>query len=589
MTQLAMNTGQDSIHQRRYSQDFLMAGVSAALILVIWSVFGQSLRHDFVAYDDQNYVYANPAITAGINVRSLIYAFTQSHARNWHPITSISHMLDCEVFGLNPSGHHLVNVLLHTAAALLLFRILQNLTGSIWRSAFVAAVFAIHPLRVESVAWIAERKDVLSGVFFMLTLMSYVSYVRRPSSARYCSVVLVFALGLMSKPTLVITPVLLLLLDYWPLNRSANAENRQKIIVRCSIEKLPLLGLSVVSTVATLIVQKSTIAYTNQIPFAARLANASSSYLIYVGQTLWPFKLAPFYPYTTDHFSGAALIASVILIAITALALVKRHRAPYFIVGWCWYLICLLPMIGIVQAGLQSHADRYTYLAQIGLLVALTWSAVELLNRLSSRQTVCWSGAILVITLLGLRAHDQTGYWNNTESLWQHAVEACPENEVAQFNLAQLLVERGHFSKAIVHYEKALADRERSPTSSNHLSAGIIENALGTALADEKLFDDALVHYRRAVALQPDLADAHVNLGTMLLRTGDKIAAIEEYQKAVEIPPEDAANHLRLAVLLLQTGQRDLAQLHYRRALQLSPTVSRSQAALSAADTGKSH
>src|SRR5437588_1042709 len=398
-----------------------------------WIVFAQTLGHDFIAYDDQTYVYDNPRITAGITVGGVVAAFAESHARNWHPLTTISHMLDCQLFGLDPAGHHLVNVLLHTAAVLLLFSLLHAATGAFWPSAFVAAVFAIHPLRAESVAWIAERKDVLSGVFFMLTLTAYVHYVRRPSLIRYLCTALIFALGLMSKPILVTLPLLLLLLDYWPLKRFSTVLSASQSLPTAPIfEKLPLLLLSAGCSAVTLIVQKPTIDYSNQLPFTARLSNALISYVAYIGQMIWPAKLAVLYPYAGDRASGLALaLAFMFIAAITTFALAVRRRAPYIAVGWCWYLISLLPVIGLVQVGLQAHADRYTYLSQIGLLIMLTWVAVDLLNSLNKRREILAGLAAVIIGLLTWRGWTQTSYWKDTESLWNHAVAVAPDNNVA--------------------------------------------------------------------------------------------------------------------------------------------------------------
>jgi tetratricopeptide (TPR) repeat protein len=554
------------------SPRYVVLLVYVMLAALTWIVFGQVLAHDFVAYDDQTYIYDNPRITAGVTVHGVVAAFTQPHARNWHPLTTISHMLDCQFFGLEPAGHHLINVLLHTATVLLLFSLLHGMTAALWRSAFVAAVFAIHPLRTESVAWLAERKDVLSGIFFMLTLAAYVHYVRRPSVKRYLCTALVFTFGLMSKPILVTVPLLLLLLDYWPLNRFS----RERLAWRSSamaavFEKLPLLLLSAISGAATLIVQKTAIDYSNQLPFMARVSNALISYVIYVRQMIWPARLAVFYPHASEAAGYEAALALVVISAITAFAIALRRRAPYAPVGWCWYLVSLLPVIGLIQVGLQGHADRYTYLSQIGLVVSLTWAAADLLKPISKRREILAGLAALIIGLLTWRGWIQTSYWKNTQSLWSHVLAVAPDNDVANYNIAEELCAHNRLDEAIAHYEKALNALSRNSASYCQLSPAIIHNAFGNALAKKGLFDEALLHYRKAVELQQDCADAHSNLATMLVRRGELSEAIAEYRRALEIPPEDAAGHVRLAALLAQTGRDDLATAHYRRALEIAP------------------
>ena len=334
------------------------------LAAMTWSVFGQTLWHDFVDYDDDSYVYTNPVVASGVTPGGVIWAFTHVHAGNWHPITTISHMLDCQLFGLKAGGHHFTNVLLHTAAVILLFLVLYRVTAALWRSAFVAAVFAIHPLRVESVAWIAERKDVLSGVFFMLTLAAYLRYVHKQTSGRYAILAIVFACGLMTKPMLVTVPFVLVLLDYWPLRRMVDLQTLRKL----ALEKVPLLMLSAISSIATILAQRGPIAEMEPFPLTWRLANTIVSYQTYIWQMFWPTHLAAFYPHPENHLLVSnVILATLILVAITGVALALRCTRPYFIVGWFWYLGMLVPVIGLLQTGMQGHADRYTYLPQIGL------------------------------------------------------------------------------------------------------------------------------------------------------------------------------------------------------------------------------
>lgn len=542
--------------------------VYIALAVLVWSVFAGTVGHQFVNYDDQNYVYENPRIINGLTISGIASAFAQPHAQNWHPVTTISHMLDCQLFGLNPAGHHLVNVLLHVVATLLLFSGLNAMTGAFWRSAFVAAVFAIHPLRAESVGWISERKDVLSGVFFMLTLGAYVRYVRDQRISRYLAVVLFYALALMSKPSVVTLPLLLLLLDYWPLGRLTRATSRSGVVK----EKIPLLVLSMGCAVATLAAQRHTVQYGQVLPFAERIANAVVSYVGYLGQIFWPVRLAPFYPYDVAGISsGIFWLSALCLLGVTGAVIWVRNRCPYLMVGWLWYLIALVPVIGIIQVGLQGRADRYTYLPQIGIGIALTWAIAEipLTKRAVGRHllTITMAGVTIV---LAWRARIQASVWKDTETLWTHAIEVTENNDVAHNNLADLLMQHGQIDRAIVHYQAALRCGARNEMH-NRLSPAIVENSLGNAYARKQDFGAAVRHYREAIRLRPGFADARTNLAAMLFRQGDVAGAIAEYQVVVTTPPEDAPSHEKLAGILLRANRERDAMFHYRRALELAP------------------
>src|SRR5438874_1764868 len=346
------------------------------LVVITWLVFGQTVRYDFVNYDDNEYVYANPAITSGLTLHGITYAFSGRHAKNWHPLTTLSHMLDCQLWGVRADGHHFTNVVFHTIAVVLLFLVLKQTTGAIWQSAFVAALFAIHPLRVESVAWISERKDLLSAVFFMLTLDAYARYARSPSIGRYLTLSILFALGLMSKPMLVTVPLVLLLLDYWPLKRFAGGLSSKRLI----LEKVPLFTLSAAAGVATLLLQRSSMAVVEKLPVVWRIGNGLVSCVIYVKQMIWPVGLAVFYPHPGDQLPVWEIGLAIALLAmVSAGAVALRRKSPYLITGWFWYLVMLLPVIGLIQVGSQGHADRYTYLPQIGLYVLLAWGTTDAL------------------------------------------------------------------------------------------------------------------------------------------------------------------------------------------------------------------
>lgn len=535
--------------------------ICLGLTSLIWLVFGQTLGHQFVAYDDQSYVYQNPIVSPGFTAHGLRAAFTESYASNWHPLTTLSHMLDCQLFGLDPAGHHFTNVLLHTGAVLVLFFVLRAMTGSTWRSAFVAAVFAIHPLRVESVAWVAERKDVLSACLFMVTLGLYFRYTVAPSVLRYLAVMAAFALGLMAKPMLVTLPFLLLLLDYWP---------RRRLRRPALLEKIPLLFLSTSAGIATLLAQKSVVDYAEQTPLVARLMTASTACVTYIWQMFWPLKLAVIYPRPPDGFAAGTIFLSLALLAlITAVTIVLRKSRPYLIVGWLWYLICLSPTLGLIPVGLQAHADRYTYLPHLGLYFALTWLVGDLFARTRRGRRVCTFAAAAMLAGLTWLARKQSSTWQNTEALWQHALAVTTNNAVAHNNLALFDVERGRFDDAIAHYETALAitgDREIH----SQVSAALLHNNLGLALSRKGLEDQAAAHYRKAIELRDDFADAHTNLATSLLASGSTAAAIEHYRRAANIPPEDAASHVRLAAALRRAGQIAEAMKEYRRALELT-------------------
>lgn len=559
-----------------------LIGIYLALVAFTWAVFGQTLSYPFVAYDDQTYVYQNQVVREGLIWPGFVAAFTEGQARNWHPITTLSHMLDCELFGLDPSGHHFTNVLLHTAAVLLLFATLRGATGKLWVSAFVAAVFAIHPLRAESVAWVAERKDVLSAVFFMLTVGAYVRYAARPSVRAYVVLTLFFALGLMSKSMLVTLPFLLLLLDYWPLARFKQALSatfgrdpdlppHARFSTRHLIaEKIPLLSLSLAAALITLIVQRHTVAYTDQAPLNLRLGNAVISYVIYLGQMFWPARLAAFYPQPPILHFWPVLLSLFLLVAITLAAFRLRRNQPYLLVGWLWYVIALLPVIGLVQVGLQARADRYTYLPQIGLYIAFTWAVSALSISTEMGRRALASAAVAVVGLLAWQAGRQTSYWRSTETLWTHAAAVTTNNGFAHYNLAAIFLERGELDGAIWHYEQALMSCD-DHESHHHMSAALIHNNLGIALARKGRFERAAAHFQRALELREDFADAHVNLAAFLARKGDTAGAITHYEKALLIPPEDAPSHLGLAALLWRNGRKDEALIHYKRALRIAP------------------
>src|ERR1035437_763600 len=585
-------------HPGGLNDRWTVPGVCIFLAAIIWVVFGQTLGHEFVNYDDDFYVYENPAVTRGLTLQGIIWAFTHVHCSNWHPLTWVSHMLDCQFYGLSPGGHHLTNILLHTTTAILLFLILRQMTGALWRSAFVAAVFAIHPLRVESVAWVAERKDVLSGVFFMLTIGAYARYAQRrsrvesssPRSAAsgsrepgargvsaldYSLLLLFFALGLMCKPMLVTLPLVLLLLDYWPLGRVTGSEwrgagkKKGKLSTlnpqpsTLLLEKLPLLGLAVASCAVTIFAQTKSILPFENMSLSLRVGNALISCVAYLGQMFWPSGLAVLYPFTAGGVGVSEVVLSLVLLAgISTGVFILRRRRPCFLTGWLWYLIMLAPVIGIVQVGAQARADRYTYLPQIGLYLLLTWAAADLCAGWRHRRVVLGGGSTIILMALIFCARAQTAYWRNSESLWTHTLACTSDNFIGHNNLGIALLKTGNVDEAMVHYQMAL---EINPDFAE------AHNNLGNFLFQKGSVDEAMVHYQKALEINPDYAEAHYNLGYALLKMGNVDEAIAHLQKALQINPDYAEAHNNLGYALIQKGRVDEATAHFQKALQINP------------------
>ena len=593
------------------SGPWAVPGVCLFLVAAVCLVFGATLGDGFVNYDDPEYVLENPAVNKGLAVSGMLWAFTQIHSSNWHPITWISHMLDCQWFGLNPAGHHFTNVALHAATAILLFLVLTQMTGFLWRSAFVAALFAVHPQHVESVAWVAERKDVLSGLFFMLALGAYVRYVRSTprSLVRYSLVALFFALGLMSKPMLVTFPCVLLLLDYWPLRRmTPNSGSQTARFQFLILEKLPLFLIAAGSCAATLWASTAMVKIEG-LSLPVRVGNALTAYAAYLGQTFWPVGLAVFYPHRDSHVSPVAILAAAaLLVALSAGAFLFRKRCPWIVVGWLWYLGMLVPVIGIVQVGSQARADRYTYLPIIGIYVALVWFVAELSARWPRRNAILIGGSALLLALLTLRAREQTSYWRDSESLWRQALACTEDNYLAHCNLAKALSKKGDIDGAIEHFKKAL---EIDPTFeiarvdlamvmvekgdvSDGMAAlqralekqpddpGLLTN-LGNACLRQGRVEEAIAYFEKALRIKPADPVANDNLGSALLRQGRVEEAIAQHRKALELKPEYEKAHNNLAFALSRAGRMEEAIAHYRKALELKPGYAKAEANLGGA------
>jgi protein O-mannosyl-transferase len=521
----------DSSMASRYAPLAVCVFLAAAVVIV----FGQTVHHDFINYDDPIYVTKNRNVIGGLTADRVAWAMTTGHGANWHPVTWFSHQLDCQIYDMNAAGHHATSVLLHAVTAILLFLVLWRMTGDLWPGAFVATVFAIHPLRVESVAWVAERKDVLCGLFFMLTLAAYLHYVRRPSSiGRYLTVIAVFAIGLMSKPMLVTVPFVLLLLDYWPLGRMTSSDPshpRFSFPSRLILEKVPLLLLTVVSCIVTSRVQTEAIVQTECLSLSSRAGNAVVSCVTYLYQSFLPTDLAPLYQHPGGGLPAWKIAAaSAILLAISAVALACWRRIPCLIVGWLWYLGMLVPVIGLVQVGMQAHADRYTYLPQIGLLIALAWGVKHVTATWPHRRWIIGTvSSIVVAALMGCAWH-QTAFWRNSETLWEHTVQCSPDNNVA-------------------------------------------ENELGTAvMVQEGRLRDAVPHFRKALEIFPEYVEARRNLGSALMKMGHADEAMKQYETALKTSPDDATANADFGAAATELGHPEIAERHLKKALDLDPS-----------------
>ena len=545
-----------------HPQRYMALAACGLLLLAVWLVFGQTIDYGFVNYDDEMNLYRNPAIACGLSADGLRWAWTTRHGSQWAPITWMSYLADYRVFGLKPEGYHLTNVLLHSGTTILLFLVLWRMTGRLWPSAFVAAVFAVHPLHVETVAWLSERKGLLSGLFFVLTLGAYAEYVRRRSLGSQClaylAMLVFFALGLMSKPILVTLPFVLLLLDYWPLGRLPH-----QTVWRLIAEKIPLLLLAIASCVISPWAQGTAVIALEKIPLPARIGNALVSYVDYLGETLWPANLAVFYPHPVDTLPAwKPVVALLILLGGTAAARVRWRRNPYLPGGWLWYVGMLGPAIGLVQIGSHAMADRYMYLPQIGLCLALTWGAMDVARRWPHRTLACGALAGALVVGLTVCSLQQTTYWRDSESLWTRAIACTPPNSLAHTNLGGALADRGHFDRAIDQYQAALAI-DRNDAKSYSL--------LGDALMHLRRIDEAVEQYENAVRIQPDSAETQSHYAAALTHKGRLQEAVERCEKALRIDRDNVDAHCTLGNALARLRRFDEAIAQYEAALKIAP------------------
>jgi tetratricopeptide (TPR) repeat protein len=573
------------------------------LLIAVFAVYAQVSTHAFINFDDPVYVTENPQVRSGLTWDGVVWAFTTFHDSNWFPLTWLSHMLDVQLFGLDSGWHHLINVLLHALSALLLFIVLRRMTGARWPSAFVALIFAIHPLHVESVAWIAERKDVLSTFFWMLTLLAYSNYVGRPTRARYFLTFVVFCLGLMSKPMLVTLPVVLLLLDFWPLPRGLRL-----------IEKIPFFVASLASAIVAFVAHQrgGAVATLEVIPLASRIENALITYVIYILKTFWPTHLAIFYPYPLQSLVVPAISSAIALAVITVLVVLAYKQRKYLAVGWFWYLVTLLPVIGIIQTGSQARADRYTYIPMFGLTIAVVWGAAELLKPWPRTQAVLASAAAVALLTL---TWFQVATWRDDISLYRHAIVAVPGNYIAYYNLASALEAQGQTDEAIVqlreavrvrpYYVPARAELGQLLASQGHADEALQELQtavrlrpddpvahfrLGSVLGSLGRANDAAAEFAETVRLQPNNPDAHYNLALALAQQSHLPDAAREFAVTVGLRPDDADAHFNLGITLARLGQLDAAIQQFNETLRIRPDYGPARQALDqAASMKQSH
>ncbi len=640
--------------------------LALALALATLLVFARAVRCGFVDYDDADYVTANAQVQAGLTWAGVQWAFTTGHASNWHPLTWLSHMLDAQLYGLAPAGHHLTSVVLHAVNASLVFLVLTILTGAKWRSLIVATLFALHPLRVESVAWISERKDVLSMFFGLLAILAYGRYARKsegrnpksettpkPESRMaagwrtYVAALLLFALSLMSKPMFVTLPCVLLLLDWWPLGRSAESQARSMNVPRETLmgqgvpawriwawlvlEKLPFFALAIGSSVVTFLVQRKggAVASVAGLPLGLRIENAFVSYVRYLVKTVWPADLATLYPHPGHWPVWQVLGAVTLLVGVTVFLIVRRRAWPFALVGWLWFAGTLVPVIGLVQVGIQSMADRYTYLPSVGLLLAVVWSGHAAVARLRMRPAQAAVAVVCVGVACAGLTWRQIGFWRNSETLFRRAVAVTKDNYLAHNNLGFYLANQGRHAEAIAEYERSLQIKRDYLDALNNLGRSLAEqgrfaealplleaalrsnprhvevlnnyaNALssvgrleeactryeaalrekpdhadahsnyGAALAMLGRLDEALFHMRESVRLRPAHAGSRSNLGNVLAMAKRLDEALIEFRAALQLKPDDAHAHNNLGNALAEKGQLDEAADHYRQALQLN-------------------
>ncbi len=541
--------------------------ICAGLVLCCAAIYGQTLAHDFVNYDDCLYVTDNTEVQAGLSWANVVWAFTTDRAMYTHPLTWLSHMLDCQIYGLHAWGHHLTNLLFHTLSSVLLFLVLAQATRRTWPSALVAALFAVHPLHVESVAWIAERKDVLSALFWIAGLGAYAWYRQRPNFRRYLAVAVLFVLGFMSKPMMVTFPFVLLLLDCWPLGRvdlAAPFGAMGRRLKWLTVEKCPLFLMTAAMCVLTMAMQMrgNNLAFGSKIPFADRCANAVVVYALYLVKTVWPSGLAVYYPHPITRPAWQIAAAAVTLIAITFVCVREMRRRPYLIVGWLWYLGTLVPVIEIVQAGSFSHADRYTYIPLIGIFIMVAWVLNDLLESGRVAKTIAVFAPALAVAALTLAAIHQAGCWKNSETLFRHALAVTADNPESRNNLGGALYAERRYEEANSQFQRAL---QLDPNNGTAL------NKMGIVLYEQGRYEEAVSKHRAALALNPNFELARIHLRLALKQLGRLDAPTAEYADLSKKDPKSVDDYCRLGTLAMTLGGHKEAFDAFAEALKREP------------------
>jgi protein O-mannosyl-transferase len=546
--------------------------ICLVLTVLCLAVFGQVRNFDFVNYDDPIYVAQNSHISNGLSYDSIIWAFTTPNGGNWLPLTWLSLMLDCQLFGTDAGRIHLVNVFFHLANTLLLFVIFRKITTSVWPSAFVAAAFALHPMHVESVAWITERKDVLSTFFFLLTLAAYIGYVRHRGYFRYLLTMVLFIFGLLAKPMIITLPFVLLLLDYWPLNRFSSPKANPKLnrsapqnLNQILIEKIPFFAISGISSLITFLVHRNFGDFFDltEIPLGSRIANSVLSYAIYIGKLFWPQKHAVFYPYNVSDYPFWQIALCVFLLVAVSIFVICLYRTQkYLLVGWLWFLGTLIPVIGIIQSGEQAYADRYTYIPYIGLFIMITWGIAELSANWPYQKIIL--GGLMLIILGGMRiaSYRQVSYWKNSFTLFSHVLDVNPNNKLAHNQLGVYLVDKGKLDEAVLHYKVAIKIDNNYSDAYNNLC--VAYNRIGN-------FDKSLEYGQEAVRTAPNEPTSHFNLGIAFYQKGIFDQAVQHWRETVRLNPKHERALSNLGAILYQMGNTQEAENYLKEAFRLNP------------------
>lgn len=575
---------------KKYRDLLICISVSAVIIVIYWPV----QHYDLISLDDIDYIRGNPYVKTGLTWDSFLWAMKDVHTGYWHPLTWVSHMLDYHVFGSTAGGHHWTNVILHVANSILLYVVLKRMSGSAWKSAIVATLFAVHPLNVESVAWVSERKNVLCTFFWFMGMWSYVHYAERPTPYRYCLILVIFSLGLMCKPMIATFPVTLLLLDYWPMGRLTS----WKMLPHLVFEKIPLFIMAAIAGVATFLssLHGDVTISIDKLPVSNRLANAGVSYAKYIEKMFWPQGLSVFYPYPREFSLFQTSAAFLSLSVISCFAIFSVHKYRYVLAGWLWYLGTLVPVIGLIQVGKQAMADRYAYIPMIGLFIIIAWGIPDLLEGWPRRKIIFIISSVAVISSLMICTVLQVCYWQNGVTLFEHALRVTRMNSRAHYNLGIALADMGKLNEAVYQLESAIRLEPEYAGSYGYMGITLASlgktdeaiayyrealrikqddetthNNLGVALAGEGKFDEAIVHFQEALRIRPDYVYAGRNMGGALVKMGMMREAIGYYKKALQLDKNDAVSHNNLGLALADVGRDQEAIAHFQEALKINP------------------